>query len=188
MVHKHKNLTFNISHIDPRFVDHLGETVLHLSGEQMAEMIEWNCTFWEYLDFYDYEHYVEDIDQDNAQEKLIQFFKENCEDTFEVCNADCIIAVYEYCLTEDNEYEFDIDTEHLSWVLHDLLHAEHDAAGCTIYVEAEVEKQRIYDSMNQVRELYPDYMPSLDFLEDLERSYRLRFKKHIDLVDQFLPY
>ncbi len=171
MIYKYKNLTVNVTTMNPNWVENTGETVMTLPCAFIIELIEYSCNFAEF-----FLHYEEDFD--NIDE-AITFFK-NLNEDVEVRNPDAIISVYEYCLdNEDREFNFDVETENISWVIHDILHAIHDAGGCTIYVASEIEKERILKSLEITKEQFPNELPDYEFLENLETSFYDRFKEHI---------
>lgn len=178
--YKHENISIDVDTIDERWVDHLGETYMELSHDFIAELLENHCNFFEW--FYQDEGYEVYQELDEDIDKFIEHYKSSGEKIMEVRNADAIIAVYEYCLDfPDKQFNFTVRTENITWVIHDLLHAVHDAAGCTITVAAEAEKARIYESFEICAEHFPNLLPSFEFIENLETEFFNRFKSHLDL-------
>ena len=64
-----------------------------------------------------------------------------------------------------------------------MLHATYDAAGCTIYVAADIERERILESLTITAKEYPNSLPSWDFLETLEVEFKARFKEDLNLEE-----
>lgn len=181
--YNYKNISVNVTTLNPDWVDQMGETVLKLDSDFVAELIENSCTFGEFYLRYDIkELFIDEFEED--EDKAAEHFR-NLNKTIEIGNADAIIAVYEYCLSEeDREFQFEAETENISWVIHDILHAVHDAAGCTIYVASAVERERILKSLTITKEKFPNHMPDFLFLENLENEFYSRFKEGLDL-DEF---
>lgn len=181
MIYSHENLTLNVSTTNPDWIEFMGETTLTLTSDFVAELIENCCAFVEFFLHYEMEELFGELDQD--EDLMIDHFKKLNENV-EVRNADAIIAVYEYALMEENrQFNFDVETENVSWVIHDTLHAIHDASGCTIYVESSIEKERILKSLEITKEQFPNEVPDYEFLEKLEEEFYSRFKERICLED-----
>ena len=181
MTYTHENITLNVTTLNPQWVDMMGETTLTLDNDFVAELIENSCTFNEFFMSYQMEELKEELEED--EDAIIEYFKD-LNETVEVTNADAIIAVYEYCLDEDErEFNLDVETENVSWVIHDMLHAIHDASGCTIYVESAIERERILKSLEITKEQFPNEVPDYEFLEKLETEFHTRFKEHLDLEE-----
>ena len=178
-LYKHKNLSLNYS--SHEFSQYTGDTVLYLKSSFVAELVEHSCTFREFFMDFQMKELKDELEGDS--DLIVQHFN-NLNEVVGVINPDAIIAVYEYCLSdESNHYSFDVESENISWVIHDTLHAEHDAAGCTIFVEAEIERQRIIESLEITKDKFPSLMPDFSFLENLESECHSRFKKHLDLEE-----
>ena len=180
MTYSHENITLNVTTLNPQWVDMMGETTLTLNSEFVAELIENSCTFTEFfLGFECYELKEEFEDDEDAIINHFNFLNEKVE----VRNADAIIAVYEYCLNEKRQFNFDVETENVSWVIHDILHAIHDAAGCTIYVASDIERERILKSLEITQEQFPNEVPNWEFLDNLESEFYNRFNQSLCLEE-----
>jgi hypothetical protein len=178
MTYTHENLTLNVSTVT--YNDFMGEGALSLNSNFVSELVENCCTFNEFFLSYQEEEFYNEVDQDT--DVIARYYAE-IDETIEVTNSDAIIAVFEYCLSEDKQFSLDISTENISWVIHDVLHAIHDAAGCTIYVESEIEKQRILTSLEITKKQFPNEMPNWEFLDNLEAEFYNRFKDRLCLED-----
>ncbi len=176
MEYKHKNIKIDFERSG--YIDMTGETTLYIHSNFVAELIDNSCTFTEFFLGYQEEELFSEMDED--EDKISEFYR-NKEEIVPVMNADAIIAVYEYCLeNEEREFQFEARGEHITWVIHDFLHAEHDAAGCTIYVESQIERDRIIESMEvAIREGFE--LPEREFLDNLETEFYNRFKEVLDL-------
>ena len=180
MIYTHENITLNVSTLN--YVDMMGETVLNLDSSLVAELIENSCNFSEWFLQFECDELYAELEED--EDAIIKYFTE-LDEVVEVRNADAIIAVYEYCLDEDErQFNLDVETENVSWVIHDMLHAIHDASGCTIYVESAIERERILKSLEITKEQFPNEVPNYEFLEKLETEFHTRFKEYLDL-DEF---
>ena len=178
-LYKYKNISLNYSLNE--YADFTGDTILYLDSDFVSELIENSCSFYEFFIGFQMEELKDEL-EDNAELISKHFFELG--EVVEVTNADAIISVYEYCLSnEENEYQFDVESENVSWIIHDILHAKHDAAGCTIYVESEVERQRIVESLEITQKEFPSLMPDFSFLENLESEFYSRFKENLDLEE-----
>jgi hypothetical protein len=178
-IYKHKNITLNLSVLS--YADITGDTVLTLHSSLVAELIENHCSFVKFYLKYDAEELFSELEEDESA--AAKHFL-NLDEDIEVRNADAIISVYEYALGEDErEFTFNVESENISWPIHDLLHAVHDAAGCTIYVAADAERARIVESLEIVRDNFPNQMPDFEFLENLETEFHQRFKQHLGLEE-----
>lgn len=178
----HKNITVNFTEID--YADITGDTVLHLSAEMTAEMVTDCCGFQEYYCGYEIEELTTELEKD--YDKIAEHIKEKGEEV-EIRNSDAIISVYEHLLDQEEKYELEVHSENISWIIHDLLHAEHDTAGCTIHVQAEIEEQRILESLRITKDQHENLLPGFEFYEKLEEEYYNRFKKRIDLEEYKYP-
>ncbi len=181
MQYTHKNITLDVSHLThPEFTGH---TEMNLSKEQFATFLEDSCIVQEFVR---YTHLEEMLDHIDADDMADVFRKEYEEEELTIHNADLIIGIYEHCLELDGEFTFQIDTEHISWPIHDMLHAEHDAAGCTIYVESEIERERILESHRIARKQFPNFPASWELFDNLEEEFRQRFRNAKGLcLDEF---
>lgn len=181
-IYNYKNITVNVKTLNPQWVDHTGETTMTLSSKFVAELIENSCNFTEFFLKFEQEELFSELEED--EDRVIEHFKNLCE-SVEVRHADAIIGVYEYALdNQDRNFTFDVETENISWTIHDILHAVHDAGGCTIYVASEIERERILKSLEITKEQFPNELPDFTFLENLESEFYGRFKENLDL-DEF---
>lgn len=181
-IYNYKNITVEVTTTNPEWVEMLGDGFMTLDSNFISELIENSCTFSEFFLGFECDHYDEFDSED--EEEAIKYFK-NLNEEIEVRNADALIAVYEFALeNEDRQFTFKVETQNISWVIHDILHAKHDTAGCTIYVEEEIEKQRIIESLTITKDLFPHEMPDFSFFEELETAFNERFNTYIDL-DEF---
>ncbi len=180
----HDKITVNIEQWNTDWADHKGDTAMSLPVDKFVDLYENSCSFYEFVQ-YDLEGTdLVDLDRDERTVEVIKAFLENKGlEVFRVSNPDAIISVYEYYLEEDNEVVLDIETEHASWVVHDMQHAVHDAAGCTIYVKAAIERERILFSMDYTKKHWPDNMPGVEWLEEMEDDFQQRFKQPLDLEE-----
>lgn len=183
MQYNFKNISVNVNTINPEWVELTGETILTIPKNTLIRLIKESCTFIDYAkndDLYELWNEAEE-----NEDELINILENLTQKNFEIRNADAIIGIYEFCLENQNEtFSFDVETQNISWVIHDILHAQHDTAGCTIYVESSVEKERIIESLRITKEQFPEELPDFMFLEKLEDEFYNRFKVRIDL-DEF---
>tara|TARA_R110002049_G_scaffold960_1_gene6958 strand:- start:707 stop:1279 length:573 start_codon:yes stop_codon:yes gene_type:complete len=180
-IYNHKNITTNVTTIKPEWVGYKGETRMTLKSDFVAELIENSCMFQEFFVGYDCDCHENFDSQD--EEETLNYFK-NLNEEVIVNNADAIIAVYEYALdNSERQFSLDVETENISWVIHDILHAVKDASGCTIYVESSVEAQRIMKSLEITKEQFPNELPDYTFLSELEEEFYNRFKTRLDLEE-----
>lgn len=183
MLYTFKNISVNVSNINPKWVETTGETTLTITKDLAIRLIEESCTFGEFTKDFDWYELWQEAKEDD--DKFIKLLKKQEGDTFEIRNADAIIGVYEFCLENPKEnFTFDVETENISWVIHDILHAQHDAGGCTIYVESSIESERIIESLRITKEQFPNELPDWEFLDNLETEFYNRFKVRLDL-DEF---
>lgn len=179
MIYRKENLTLSVT--ENQNADFMGSGSLEIPLEIFIELLENSCAFLEFSE-YDFEEIYNEHEKDI--DSIVKHFKEEGEDVT-IHSADAIISVYEYCLSEsDRNFDFNVDTENISWVIHDLLHATYDAAGCTIYVAADIERERILESLTITAKEYPNSLPDWEFLENLEVEFNTRFKENLDL-DEF---
>jgi len=180
MLHQHKNIKIDFS--EKTYISLTGDTELTIDGKMAARLIGDCCAFGEFFLEYQMEELYDELDRDI--DKAEQHYEGLKDEEVIVSHADAIIAVYNYALEKENEeFRFKVESENISWVLHDILHATHDTAGCSIYVESEIERDRILTSLRQTKEQYPEQMPEYNFLENLESEFFDRFKKHLDLEE-----
>jgi hypothetical protein len=178
MIYRKENLTLSVTEIQNP--DIIGEGNLEIPLELFIELLENSCAFLEFSE-YDFEEIYNE--HENDIDSIVKHFKEEGEDVI-IYSADAIISVYEYCLSEsDRNFDFNVESENISWVIHDLLHATYDAAGCTIYVAADIERERILESLTITAKEYPNSLPGWDFLETLEVEFKRRFKENLDLEE-----
>ena len=179
MRYTYKNINVDVETLNPNHIDQTGETIMTIKSTFVSELIENCCSFCEFFLHYQMEKLFNELDRDTEKAKL---YFDNLNEDVEINSADAIIAVYEYALQEEKkEFIFEVSTENISWIIHDILHARHDAAGCTIYVEADIEKERILESLSITKDLFPSEVPSYSFLENLENEFYERFGNHLNL-------
>lgn len=180
--YQYKNITLNIHTLE--WVDITGETYIVLPSKVVARLIAESCTFVEFFIRYQMEELWDELEQD--EDKAEQHFLSLGEDV-EIHNADAIIAVYAWLLESGENMTIEVHSEHISWPIHDLLHGEHDEAGCTIYTDAQIEEQRILKSFEVVKNQFPQCLPTFEFCEKLEDEFYQRFSERLDLEDYKYP-
>lgn len=76
------------------------------------------------------------------------------------------------------QYEFDVSAKPF-WICHDLMHAEKDVVSNTIYVNADVEEQRIIDAWEySLLQGISEPLTKQEF-EELKEAFKYRFKRDL---------
>lgn len=106
-------------------------------------------------------------------------------------SPDLAISYFSHLLEEGEEVNIECEYSHPFWCVHDLLHATHDESGCIVYVDADIEAQRLLDTFNLIIEGDKNWDINDSFVQEIEEAYKKRFDKSIDLLSHFrdlVPY
>lgn len=94
--------------------------------------------------------------------------------------ADAMIILLHNIITykggTSKKYEFEVEGN-LFWICHDLMHAEKDVMGTTIYTDDDIEEQRIIDGWEYSLLQGADEPLSLEEFEELKEAFFFRFKR-----------
>jgi len=178
MIYSVDNITLDLSFDISLDMGYMEVTIPH---EVFKEFIDESCGDSSYLelDFYSDEKPVEEI---------VQECIESGEDVT-ITSSDLIISLFSHCLSnEEIDYRFEVHSQHLFWVIHDMMHARYDEAGCTVYVSAGTEEVRLTDALDI---LMSEYINVIDIsntsrlMQEIEESFSYRFSRRINLYDCF---
>lgn len=173
-----ENLTYKKINFDLSFYD-------YQEGTGYYEIVIPSCIMTyliDELEFYNY--YNEDGDfYSFIYDKDYEYIKGENYDLF---NPDTFICILNQLFKIDKEeletLQFDdikISIANPYWLLHDICHAEKDCTGNEVYVDAEIEEERLIDGIKLAKKL--NYNISFSEIEILEifESYKLRWKRRL---------
>ena len=107
------------------------------------------------------------------------------ESAYRSSSPDLLIAYMSYLLREGKDETIEVDYSHFYWGIHDMQHALHDEAGCTLYVDGSIEEQRLKDGFEIMVNL--GHYPTFDMINNITEEFMARFKFSINL-EQYLEF
>ena len=134
-----------------------------------------------------FKRYFEDNDEIPY---LSEYNEDNIEllddDYVEFSNSDAFIVFFEYLLNylSDEKHEIEVATNEPFWVIHDYFHAKNDVASNTVYVDADIEEQRIEQAFNYIVEHFPEeniFEDGYNYLEEIDSGFKNRFGRFLNV-------
>lgn len=113
----------------------------------------------------------------------IEYWMEDQEDKFNSTHSDLHILLYEYMVEYSGLEEIDIEywgSNHF-WILHDICHSRKDITGGTIYVNGEIEEERIYEGMELAKEVGILNCVDIELFHKCSEGLKERFGNQLDL-------
>jgi len=136
------------------------------------------------------EHHGIEFDEDTSTIEGLEYGVEELEYWFEdklyffsSTNADLHILLYEYMIEESGEESIDIEYwgSNPFWLVHDICHSRKDISGGTIYVDGDIEEQRIYDGMLLAKEVGILHCVGYELLNNCSEGLKERFGNELDM-------
>jgi len=117
---------------------------------------------------------VYELEQDEENEILT--------DTYQVYDTDLGIYIFYWMIYEcpKESFNFDYYGESPFWLFHDFSHAENDVNGGVLYVNEEIEEQRIFDGLKLLKkaDMMEEFKPSM--FESIVNDFRQRWSYEIN--------
>jgi len=104
--------------------------------------------------FYDNPN-INEIEEELSDNYYKEYYTDNADNIILILNY--LILYYDELVALHFNLEVKIKTEHLTWVLHDILHAEYDVSESGIYTSNYGEVDRIVDSWDEYLFILDDY-------------------------------
>jgi hypothetical protein len=104
---------------------------------------------------------------------------------YESYSPDLLISYLAWLLEQDGEQSIEVQYENPFWAIHDFEHALNDEAGCSIYVDKDIEKIRLEDAFVKMKEW--GYQPTYEMIEEVQNAYKDRFGEFVSFED-YLEY
>jgi len=106
---------------------------------------------------------------------------------WESTNPDILIAYLSYLLQKDGPQTCEVQYEHPFWAIHDMQHALYDESGCTIYVDAGIERERLIKAFHLLKE--EGIEPTYEMIEEISEAFRARFGEPSNIyVEDYITF
>lgn len=99
-------------------------------------------------------------------------------------SPDLLIAYLSWLFTEDGEHIVEVEYENPFWAIHDTFHALNDESGCTIYVDADIEYERLKEALDVF--VKQGYEITSELIEEIQEAYNGRFGKNTVSFEEYL--
>ena len=99
-------------------------------------------------------------------------------------SPDLLIAYMGWLMTEEGEQVIEVEYEKPFWAIHDAQHAINDEAGCSIYVDAQIELERLHEAFKLMIE--NGHRPDAELIEEVNEAYTGRFGIAVDFAEDYL--
>ena len=171
MQYKINKLTININIEDGEWTGYCSMEIPFSHKEFFKDV----CGFTRNTSFTkdNYEH----IFQHQYGEVLLNYDKS----AYYVDNPDIMIMYFEWILTE-GEQEITVNYPNPFWLIHDIQHALYDSQGCTIYVSAEIEEQRLIEALDIMKS--QGYTIEYDLFEEVKEAFQNRFGRPLNIYEE----
>lgn len=159
----YKNIEADYSYTDDD--DLLGYNEMTISGEDFSKFIQENDNVVEY-------------GQDDVDEWLKKYDEESeLQEDFTTRNSDLQILIFNWMLDQEKTFSIEYNGKDEFWFYHHMQHAENDVQGGTIYVDAEIEEQRIFDALKYMIDngVYHFDWSDVDLINSFEEAFRQRW-------------
>lgn len=166
MTIQYKNIIFNFNYL--KYEDILGEIEFRIPKDLMQEFVkDNNCIPYD-------EDYLYELPNETFDDYIFE------EDYYGI-NPDTFIVFIRWCLCQE-QVKFEIDATYLNvfWLIHDCLHAEHDCSGSTVYVSKEIEKDRLIETFEYLKNNNMNLLNIVE-IEKIEDTFYTRWKQGINL-------
>jgi hypothetical protein len=180
------NITIKISSKNPQWEEYLGESTYSIDAKYVRDYVLGLGDFkLPYLD--------------NEEDSLKDFNIFDGDDTLHHHSIDGFIAMVGFFYDNDSELVIEVETVHVFWVVHDILHAIHDYHGQYIQISDYAEKLRHLEAFRLCFEagcIDPsDYGLFASICEESQRSRRLEgrlemyeFLQEIEVTSEFADW
>ena len=172
-----RNLTMRIDTTDG---DHAGDCMGYIPFAHKSFLKDccgvernenWKAGGWEPL----YEHQYGEI---GINAELGHYF---------TSSPDLLIAYMSWLMEQDGPQVIDIEYAKPFWAIHDAQHAINDESGCSIYVDANIELERLHEAFKLMIDNGP--RPDAELIQEVNEAYTGRFGIAVDFADEYLtPY
>lgn len=169
------NVTMNIDRTNG---DHTGSCIVYIPYNHVKFMIE-NCAFT-----------VNPRFKPHGYEPIFEtdygcVFMDMSNQHYHSDSPDILIMYLAWLLEQDGPQTVDVEYSNAFWAIHDFEHAKYDESGCTIYVNAEIEYDRLVDAFKLMQE--NDYEISYEIIQEVTEAYNNRFGKNVSF-EEFFDY
>ena len=142
-----------------------------------------------YFDFNteDLQKFIEENESAEFITNLVYEFEQtqedgNLEETYQIYDTDLGIYIFYWMIYEcpKESFNFDYYGESPFWLFHDFSHAENDINGGVLFVNEEIEEQRIFDGLKLLKKanMMEEFKPSM--LESIVNDFRQRWNYEIN--------
>lgn len=184
MIHVYKNIQFDFDKISDDTYDQIGELNAFIPINLWEKYVDF-CVNDLLLNKVPYNEY----EQDN--ELLHSIYINKLINHYEITSADVYICFLHWLFNEKTDYKDEIirvQYSCVSWMYHDIFHAEKHVDAYIIFVTRHEEFDALHFGLSEGIK-YTSY--TYEFLYKLEQLYNLRFSRHyadrafIDLTDKY---
>ena len=99
-------------------------------------------------------------------------------------SPDLLIAYMSWLMGLDGEQTITVEYSKPFWAIHDAQHAINDESGCSIYVDAQIELERLHEAFKLMIE--HGFNPDYELIEEVNEAYNGRFGKNVDFAEDYL--
>jgi len=173
MLYKVQNLTMNIDTTDG---DVAGDCICYIPFEHKCFLKDM-CGMEKNEDFKAGSYgpiFMHEYGEVNINESLKHYW---------TTSADILIAYLSWLMRQDGEQTVNVEYERPFWAIHDAQHALNDESGCTIYVDAHIELERLHEAFKLMIE--NGYAPDHELIEEVTEAYNGRFGENVSFEEYY---
>jgi hypothetical protein len=98
-------------------------------------------------------------------------------------SPDILIMYLAWLLEQEGPQTIDVEYSNAFWAIHDFEHALNDESGCTVYVDADIELQRLEDTFVLMKK--EGHILTWELLEEVTEAYNGRFGRNVSFEHHF---
>jgi hypothetical protein len=98
-------------------------------------------------------------------------------------DADILIMYLSWLLDQDGPQTVEVNYANPFWAIHDFEHAQYDESGCTVYVDKDIEYERLVDAFKLMKE--EGFEITYEIVEEVTEAYNGRFGTHVSFEEYF---
>jgi hypothetical protein len=98
-------------------------------------------------------------------------------------SPDLLIMYLAWLLGQEGQQYVNVEYSNYFWAIHDFEHALNDESGCTVYVDADIEQQRLEDTFVLLKK--EGHELTWELLEEVTEAYNGRFGRSVSFEHHF---
>lgn len=96
-------------------------------------------------------------------------------------SPDLLIAYLSWLLSEDGNFTVEVEYANPFWAIHDMEHAQNDESGCSVYVNEDIEYDRLKDAFDLF--IKEGYEITYELTQEVEEAYNGRFGTNVSFEE-----